>query len=312
MVESDAERQFNGGDDDEKESPKDFLKAIERTYMQKNWTDAEKIEWFGLSLRGGGPAEEWYEALPPTSTVSWTALRAAFRLRWPAKTAVRKTQEEKQTELAEAKIEEAALGTKVKVNGTEVWTHVAWADKVERLAKAIPDDNNLLVQTTRDGMAPSLKALVPRSNNTWATLCQAVRSVEVVELKEKKEEGEKNRKMEADLKELKTLRQRPPMQSLIAKFGQMGLGPQIPTLPYTAPRTINPQYTSRQHQALHRKDGPTPRSGRSYDSSQRRRQTLRPIGSYTKARSQHGTPRFPGEMQQQRTGRTPCDPEHAH
>ena len=52
---------------------------------------------------------------------------------------------EKQAELEGEKITEAELGTKVKVNGVEVYTHVTWANKVEKLAKVIPDDNNLLV-----------------------------------------------------------------------------------------------------------------------------------------------------------------------
>ena len=52
---------------------------------------------------------------------------------------------EKQAELEGEKITEAELGKKVKVNGAEVYTHVAWANKVEKLAKAIPDNNNLLV-----------------------------------------------------------------------------------------------------------------------------------------------------------------------
>ncbi|KAF5378164.1 hypothetical protein D9615_007525 [Tricholomella constricta] len=241
MVESEVKR-FHGRDDDENESPKDFLKDLERTFMQKSWNDTQKVAWFELSLLGGSPAEEWYESLPATTTAVWTDLRAAFRLRWPAKTAVRKTQEERQAELMEAKIKEATLGLKVKVNGTEVWTHVAWADKVERLARAIPDDNNLLVQSTRECMAPSLKALVPRSNNTWSAFCRAVKDVDVTELKEKKSEGEKSRKMEADLKELKALRQRPTTQSLVAKFSQMGLGSQPTTSPYSAPAKPNTPY----------------------------------------------------------------------
>ena len=52
---------------------------------------------------------------------------------------------EKQTELEGEKIMEAELGTKVKVNGGEVYAHITWENKVEKLAKAISNNNNLLV-----------------------------------------------------------------------------------------------------------------------------------------------------------------------
>jgi hypothetical protein len=56
-----------------------------------------------------------------------------------------KSTAEKQVELEGEKITEEELGTKVKVNGREVYAHVAWANKVEKLVKVIPDNNNLLV-----------------------------------------------------------------------------------------------------------------------------------------------------------------------
>ncbi|KAF8064947.1 hypothetical protein FPV67DRAFT_1419562, partial [Lyophyllum atratum] len=199
--------------------PRDFLNKLERMFMIKaTFSDENKISYFQFSLKDGGPASQWFDALAENQKQTWNALRAAYNLRWPAKTAVVKTQAEKQTELNEVKIREDELCRKVKVNGIEVYTHVAWADKVERLAKAIPDDNNLLVQATRSGMAPSLKALVPHSHNTWATW----RSSGV-----------------------RTYRPQPPptlSKVLGAAFAKVDLGPRMPQPSFGPPRIATPQY----------------------------------------------------------------------
>ncbi|KAG6823650.1 hypothetical protein H0H92_009536 [Tricholoma furcatifolium] len=88
---------------------------------------------------------DWFTGLELAKKTSWATL---------------------QEELKEARITEEELGKKVAVNGVEVYTHFAWADRVERLAKAISDTNNLLVKGTRDGMAPSLRSLVPHTMDT--------------------------------------------------------------------------------------------------------------------------------------------------
>jgi len=106
---------------------------------------------------------------------------------------------EKQTELEGEKIMEAELGTKVKVNGVEVYAHVAWANKVERLAKAIPDTNNLLVIGYRRQLPPTLKALVKSSHDTWLSFCNAVHTIQPLDIKEEKERQEKQAWIEGKL-----------------------------------------------------------------------------------------------------------------
>ncbi|KAG5633384.1 hypothetical protein H0H81_008265, partial [Sphagnurus paluster] len=159
MSDTDQIAPFYGEDDDSKESARDFLNKLERMYMRSTFTEPDKIRYFELSLKDGGPASQWFQDLAATEKATWSALANAFKIRWPAKTAASKTQAEKLAELRETKITEEELGKKVKVGGIEVYTHVAWADKIERLAKALSDNSNLLVQSMRDNMAPSLKAL---------------------------------------------------------------------------------------------------------------------------------------------------------
>ena len=83
--------------------------------------------------------------LEPAKKTTWKDLCIAFKERWPERAIAQKSTVERQAELEGENITEAELGKKVKVNGTEMYAHVAWANKLERLAKAIPDNNNLLV-----------------------------------------------------------------------------------------------------------------------------------------------------------------------
>ncbi|KAG6809270.1 hypothetical protein H0H92_000924 [Tricholoma furcatifolium] len=240
---------FHGSIDQESENACDFINKLKRSFMSRDYSDEDKVQYFEWSLKDGSPAMEWFSGLTAAQKTTWASLCTAFDDQWPAGRVSAKSQAEKQEELAEARIKEDELGLKTKVNSVEMYTHIAWADKVERLAKAIPDDNNLLVRATRDNMAPSLRTLIPHSNNTWQTFCTAVRNVSVAELKEKKTERASTEKMKDDLKTvLKAQTQPPPTPSkvLAATLDRFRIGAPIPApnfgqaRPATTPRPAAP------------------------------------------------------------------------
>jgi hypothetical protein len=133
------------GEDDNVNDPRDFLKRVQRYLMGMTWEDSDKVEYFETWLKSGSAAEQWFKGLEAAKKASWKELCSAFKEQWPERAIVQKSTAEKQAELEGEKIAEAELGTKVKVNGIETYSHVAWANKIEKLAKAIPDNNNLLV-----------------------------------------------------------------------------------------------------------------------------------------------------------------------
>ncbi|KIJ98324.1 hypothetical protein K443DRAFT_104045 [Laccaria amethystina LaAM-08-1] len=112
--------------------------------MTTAWEDEEKIEYFETWLKSGSVAEQWLRN-EAAKKATWKNLCEVFKERWPECPIAQKTTAERQAELEGEKIMEGELGTKVKVNGAEVYAHIAWANRVEKLAKAIPDNNNLLV-----------------------------------------------------------------------------------------------------------------------------------------------------------------------
>ncbi|KAG6807673.1 hypothetical protein H0H92_006741 [Tricholoma furcatifolium] len=209
---------FHSGVDQELENVRDFINKMKRAFMSQDYDDAHKVQYFGFSLKDGCPASECFAGLT-----------------------VAKSRAEKQEELAEAHIREDELGQKVKVNRVEMYTHVAWADKVERLAKAVLDDNNLLICTTRDNMAPSLRALVPYFNDTWTTFCSAVRSVSIVELREKKSERAAMEKLKEDVHTLSTRVPQMPSKALVATLERFKLSTPIPAPNFNPVRNPAPQ-----------------------------------------------------------------------
>ncbi|KAG6904227.1 hypothetical protein DXG01_011610, partial [Tephrocybe rancida] len=234
---------FHGGDEQENENPRDFINSVQRYFMDRDppFDDASKVNYLKLCLKDGSPSAEWFLELDDDRKDTWAAALMAFNERWPQVRAATKTKGEKQEELEKARIGEADLGKKIKVNGVETWTHVAWADRVQRLVRAIPDDGSLLVKAARDNMAPSLRALVPHTNDTWATFTKAVREVSVIELREKMKDRE-------ELESLKRRGTQPPLtplKALASMLSKVQLGPPLPPPNFGQTKTVStPAHTA--------------------------------------------------------------------
>ena len=243
------------GEDDDTLDPRDFLKRVQRYLMATTWEDEEKIDYFEW-LKSGSVAEQWLRNLEATKKATWKELCIAFKEWWPECPIVQKTMAERQLELEGEKIMEGELGTKVKVNGAEVYAHVAWANKVEKLAKAIPDNNNLLVVGCRKQLPPTLKALMSSSNDTWTSFCAAIRGVRPLDIEEEKEKQGKQARIEGELQHVRMQQQRLPPASPSSTLGQafrnFSVGP-IPQ-PRFPPTPANAQNQAQQYCGPQRTD----------------------------------------------------------
>ena len=248
MTDRNSDEPFAGEDDDTLD-PRDFLKRVQRYLMSSTWENAEKIDYFETWLKSGSAAKQWFKNPEPAKKTTWKDLCTAFKERWPERPIVQKTTAEKQAELEGERITEGELGTKVKVNGVEVYAHVAWANKVEKLANAILDNNNLLVVGCRRQLLPTLKALVSSSHDTWATFCKAVRAIRPLDIEEEKEKQGKQARIEGELQRVRLQQQRQPPASPSSALGQafsnFSVGP-IPQ-PRFQPTTSNTQNLAQQY-----------------------------------------------------------------
>jgi len=132
-------------------------------------------------------------------------------------------------------------------------THVAWVNTVEKLVKAIPDNNNLLVVGCWWQLPPMLKALVSSSNNTWTVFCMAVWAIRPLDIEQEKEKQDKQARLEGELQRVRQWQQqRQPPQSPSSALGQafcnFSVGP-IPQ-PWFQPPTTNTQSPPQQYRGL--------------------------------------------------------------
>ncbi|KAF8062231.1 hypothetical protein FPV67DRAFT_1783129 [Lyophyllum atratum] len=223
------------------EDAQDFINSIERTFIGKaNATDADKIKLLRLSLKAGAEAHIWFKDLDADTKTSWAALETAFNLKWPEKVAAAKSKDEKKTKLRETLLREGDVGKRITdSDGIEEWAHVAWANRVERLAEAIPDRDGLLIDATRLALPTAVKSLLG-SYDTWPEFCDAVRALSRDKLKENVAKEKEIQMLREEIDELKRAKQT-PSKPLAAAFRNVNLGQPIPPPRFVTPQPNNPR-----------------------------------------------------------------------
>ncbi|KAJ7125735.1 hypothetical protein C8R46DRAFT_927594 [Mycena filopes] len=174
---------FNGDDASDSVTPQDFLRRFLREMGDKK--DEVKVKQFKNYLLSGGDADVWYKALDPVVKADWDQTEAAFELRWPETVVVQKAQTEYEVELAETVLMEKDLGKKETVLGREVWTHVVWADKMQKLAAgAKVASGTMYITHTRRNLPDIIKDKIPSTFKDWAEFLKAVREVDIEHIRD--------------------------------------------------------------------------------------------------------------------------------
>jgi len=171
------------GDGRADENPYDFLKAIKTSFDNKpSITEEEKCERLYNHCKSDFDAEEWYIDLPAAEKLTWAALDTAFRLRWPRRTKVQKTPEQKKAELFAQVLDENRMLEKEEIGGSQVYGYLAWAERVERLSTALGDTQGFLVSVMRDTLPKALRNVIGTSHTTWASFIAAVQATTYTQL----------------------------------------------------------------------------------------------------------------------------------
>jgi hypothetical protein len=228
---------FTGDADDAAEDPQDFINGIERFFMLKGtFNDQAKVKYFKLNLKARSPASAWFDGLQNTEKDTWDHLEAAFEQRWPPKAVATKTSDEKRADLDATLLTYAELKKKTKVGGIEEYTHVVWANKMEKLARDLPDPTNLLVPSTRKKLPSAINDIIGVRSMTWAQLCAAVRDITGDELEAQLEKERKQTRIEEQIAALTS--KRPPdtpSKALGTAFRNLNTGP-IPQPQFNIPQ----------------------------------------------------------------------------
>lgn len=185
---------FHG--DKEDENPEDFLRSFFRR-MGTAGDDVKKRQ-FKYYLQADSAADEWFEELPLGDKKDWDAIEDAFNKRWPRKKAAKKTKEEYEEEIMGLGLKMEDLGKKEKTAGREIYSHIAWADKMATIVKGAKiETTTTYIGHVRKDLPKLLREKVGAGHTDWTTFLQAVRDVDIDHIRDgvsiwKKEQEEQS------------------------------------------------------------------------------------------------------------------------
>ena len=232
------------GDGREGENPQNFLRAFRREMRSLATTNDKDIAQAFIDYLGAGSqADLWFEDLAQATQESWVQLETAFVARWPRITQAKRSEQEIERELLSTLLNEKELGEKVKIGGVDVWSHVAWADKVTILV----NEANIASKTThiwqvRDKLPDAIKDVVKSTHTDWTAFMQAVRDVDLQHIRDavskRKKEDDIRRALENRIRILETVQQS-PTAGIHAQMNRTSISMQTPVQYPAAPKRTN-------------------------------------------------------------------------
>jgi hypothetical protein len=263
------------GDGREGENPQNFLRAFRREMRSLSTTDDGDIaKAFVDYLGASSQADLWFDDLNAATQESWNLLEPAFDARWPRIKQAKRSEQEIERELLSTALIDEELGTKVKVGGVDVWSHVAWADRVAILV----NEAGLASKTThiwqvRDKLPDAIKDTVKSTQADWNTFLQAVRDVDLQYIRDavakRKKEEDVRKALENRVRILESVQQS-PTAGIRAQMTKTSISnQQLPTQYTTNPRRANEAvfgqgggqgnlFNQRARQAPNTRPAPTP------------------------------------------------------
>lgn len=221
---------FHGDRDDE--NPEDFLRSFFRRMGTS--TDDTKKQQFPNFLQADSVADEWFDELVEDDKSSWTNIEKAFRKRWPRKKAAKKTSEEYEEEIRELPLKMEDLGRKEKVAGRDVYTHIAWADKMATIIRGAKLENTTThIGHVRKSLPTLLREKIGAGHTNWTNFLKDVRDVDVDHIRDgvdiwRKEQADQDavRKRIGELEKLVTASPTAPIRHQMSSFN---IGNQAPS-----------------------------------------------------------------------------------
>ena len=233
---------FHG--DKEDENPENFL----RSFFQRMGTanDDTKKQQFQYFLQADSVADEWFDNLPQNEKKDWATIETSFFKWWPRKKAVKKTTEEYEEEITGLRLKEEDLGEKEKVMGSDIYSHIAWADKMTTIVKGVKlETTATYIGHIRKELPKLLREKVGMGHTSWEKFLQAVHEVDMDHIRDgvnaRKKEQEEQEALRKRIQQLKKLTASPMallrQQMTTFSIGNLLLNPaqpprQVPTNPF--------------------------------------------------------------------------------
>lgn len=179
------------GDCDE-ENPQDFLRSFNRAMGDKS--DDHKKKLFVNYLQADSVADKWFSELETITRGNWNLIEDVFNARWPKSAVAKKTVMEYKEELLGLKLKAEDLGKKEAVAGRDTYTHIVWANKLQKLAKGAGVNNRATyIGQVKKSLPMVVKEKVGDKYATWAAFLKAVREIDIDYIKDAAEEIQKTK-----------------------------------------------------------------------------------------------------------------------
>ncbi|KAG1854087.1 hypothetical protein C8R48DRAFT_675684 [Suillus tomentosus] len=202
------------GDYEKGEEPTDWLRKYELSFPPSA-TEADKLSRFELQCAAASPAETWHANLPASDKATWSAFRAAFKVRWPQPAQVTLTAAQKKERLKAVVLKEEEIGVMIEEDRGREWGHVKWAKKVARMAQGFNDSQCHLLDVVLENTPEVLRDFMLDNYTTWTDFEADVMKISASQLLRAKQRLATERKLREDVDKLqsKTVNDRKISQS---------------------------------------------------------------------------------------------------
>lgn len=196
MATSETVTPFQG--DKEDENPEDFLRAFFR--RMGNNTDNTRKAQFPHYLQADSVADDWYAELTEDDKKTWADIEAAFKKRWPRKKQVKKTAEEYEEEIVDNTLKTEDLAKKEKIAGRDVYSHIAWADRMATIVKGAKlQKTTTHIRQVRKNLPTILREKIGTGHDDWDDFLKSVRDVDIDYIRDSVERWTKEQKEQKNI-----------------------------------------------------------------------------------------------------------------
>ena len=215
-------------------------------------TDEVRKQQFPNFLQADSVADEWFEELKEKDKTDWKSIEAAFRTRWPRKKAAKKTSEEYEEEVRELELKMEDLGKKEKVAGREIYTHIAWADKMGTIIRGAKlESTTTHIGHVRKNLPTLLREKIGAGHADWTAFLTAIRDIDIDYIRDGvdswKKEQAKQEAVKKRIGELEKLVTTSPTAPIRQRMSTFNIGNQLSMAPVTrqtTPANANPFATA--------------------------------------------------------------------
>ena len=168
-----------------------WMQALNAKKVANNWSDKKAINVFESLLAEEKCVWKWWSVEMPLTHLAldrtdWAEVRKVFKKRWLPLPNIKDSADLKREELEAMRLESHDLGTKVKYQGQDLYSHIAFAMEATSLANNIGDTLGFLLPTLQDKLPEALRNVLKsqgKKPKAWEDFSKAIIAISLSDLR---------------------------------------------------------------------------------------------------------------------------------